>query len=196
MSLPAVDHRERVDALCNSEYARLVHFMVQKTGSWQAARDAVHEAVIRLLLVPEPSAVSNPRAYLYRSARNLAIDMGRRSTNYKRIHGLLRHEFSSVTPSPEPALIEVEHEAERLERLNSAIKELRPHIRLLVKWRIWDDVPYKELESRFAAMGKSVNERTLLRWYQQALAELGRKVTAASAQRAGREDRDGLEPSA
>jgi hypothetical protein len=44
---------------------------------------------------------------------------------------------------------------------------------------MWDELPYAENESRFAAEGVSVNERTLLRWYAEALRDLRQAILAA-----------------
>jgi len=44
---------------------------------------------------------------------------------------------------------------------------------------MWEELPYAEIESRFAAEGILVNERTLNRWYAEALRELRRAIQAA-----------------
>lgn len=172
---PPAKHLQRIDALCKEEYARVVHYMVQKTGSWDGARDAVHEAVLKVLTVPDPESVCNPRAYLYRSARNYVIDQGRLGAIHRRIHRILPFEFQSLTPSIEPSLM---HE-ERVEALREAMEKLRPHLRQLVRWRMWDELPYDSIQKQLAALGTDVNERTLLRWYKTALTELDFHIRSA-----------------
>ena len=87
----------------------------------------------------------------------------------------MRHEFASTTPSPEPQFA---HE-QRIKVLSEAIETLRPTRRMVLRLRMWEELPYTEIESRFAADGVSVNERTLLRWYADALKELRQAILAA-----------------
>lgn len=68
---------------------------------------------------------------------------------------------------------------QRIKVLSEAIETLRPTRKMVLKLRMWDELPYAEIESRFAADGVVVNERTLLRWYADALKELRRAIVAA-----------------
>ncbi len=68
---------------------------------------------------------------------------------------------------------------QRLKVLGAAIETLRPTRKMVLRWRMWDELPYAEIESRFAAEGVSVNERTLLRWYAEALRDLRQAILAA-----------------
>jgi DNA-directed RNA polymerase specialized sigma24 family protein len=87
----------------------------------------------------------------------------------------VRHEFASTTPSPEPQFMQ----QQRIKVLSTAIESLRPTRRMVLRWRMWDELPYAEIEARFAAEGVSVNERTLLRWYAEALKDLRQAILAA-----------------
>jgi DNA-directed RNA polymerase specialized sigma24 family protein len=68
---------------------------------------------------------------------------------------------------------------QRVKVLAAAIERLRPTRKMVLKLRMWDELPYTEIEARFAADGVVVNERTLLRWYADALKELRRAILAA-----------------
>ena len=68
---------------------------------------------------------------------------------------------------------------QRIKVLSDAIETLRPTRKMVLKLRMWDELPYAEIESRFAADGVVVNERTLLRWYADALKELRQAIVAA-----------------
>jgi RNA polymerase sigma-70 factor (ECF subfamily) len=168
-------HTQRVAALFRDEYPKLVHYMVSKTGSWPEARDVAAQAFAQVLEMRAPDTISFLKAYVYRAARNLATDRARAGAIRTRLNRIVRHEFASTTPSPEPQLMQ----QQRLKVLGAAIESLRPTRKMVLRWRMWDELPYAEIESRFAAEGVSVNERTLLRWYAEALRDLRHAILAA-----------------
>jgi RNA polymerase sigma factor (sigma-70 family) len=168
-------HTQRLAVLFKEEYPKLVHYMVSKTGSWPEARDVAAQAFAKVLESRSPETISFLKAYVYRAARNLATDRARSGAIRSRINRIVRHEFASTTPSPEPQFMQ----QERIKVLSAAIESLRPTRRMVLRWRMWDELPYAEIEARFAAEGVSVNERTLLRWYAEALKDLRQAILAA-----------------
>ena len=166
---------QRIAALFREEYPKLVHYMVARTGSWPEARDVAAQAFAQVLEMRAPDTVTFLKAYVYRVARNLATDRARAGAIRTRINKIVKHEFASTSPSPEPLFA---HE-QRIKVLSDAIETLRPTRKMVLRLRVWDELPYTEIESRFAADGVSVNERTLLRWYADALKELRQAILAA-----------------
>jgi RNA polymerase sigma-70 factor (ECF subfamily) len=172
---PRDAHAQKIAELFREEYPKLVHYMVARTGSWPEARDVAAQAFAQVLEMHAPDTISFLKAYVYRVARNLATDRARAGAIRTRINKIVRHEFASTTPSPEPQFA---HE-QRIKVLSDAIETLRPTRKMVLRLRVWDELPYTEIESRFAADGVSVNERTLLRWYADALKELRQAILAA-----------------
>ena len=168
-------HTQRIAELFREEYPKLVHYMVARTGSWPEARDVAAQAFAQVLEMRAPDTISFLKAYVYRVARNLATDRARAGAIRTRINKIVKHEFASTSPSPEPLFA---HE-QRIKVLTDAIETLRPTRKMVLRMRVWDELPYTEIESRFAADGVSVNERTLLRWYADALKELRQAILAA-----------------
>ena len=168
-------HTQRIAELFREEYPKLVHYMVARTGSWPEARDVAAQAFAQVLEMRAPDTISFLKAYVYRVARNLATDRARAGAIRTRINKIVKHEFASTSPSPEPLFA---HE-QRIKVLSDAIETLRPTRKMVLRMRVWDELPYTEIESRFAADGVSVNERTLLRWYADALKELRQAILAA-----------------
>ena len=168
-------HTKRVADLFRTEYPKLVHYMVSKTGSWPEARDVAAQAFAQVLEMRAPETISYLKAYVYRAARNLATDRARAGAIRTRLNRIVRHEIPTTTPSPEPQLMQ----QQRIKVLGTAIEALRPTRRMVLRWRMWDELPYAEIETRFAAEGVSVNERTLLRWYAEALKDLRQAILAA-----------------
>jgi RNA polymerase sigma factor (sigma-70 family) len=168
-------HTQRIAELFREEYPKLVHYMVSRTGSWPEARDVAAQAFAQVLEMRAPDTVSFLKAYVYRAARNLATDRARAGAIRTRINRIVKHEFASTTPSPEPHFMQ----QQRIKVLAGAMERLRPTRRMVLKLRMWDELPYAEIESRFAADGVPVNERTLLRWYADALKDLRRAILEA-----------------
>ena len=168
-------HGRRIADLFRDEYAKLVHYLVASTGSRAEARDVASQAFAQVLEMRDPDTVSFLKAYVYRAARNLATNRARFGAIRGRINQIVRYEFTSISPSPEPLFMQ----QQRLEILQRALEGLRPTRRMVLKWRMWEELPYAEIESRFAAEGLAVNERTLNRWYAEGLKELRQAIRAA-----------------
>jgi RNA polymerase sigma factor (sigma-70 family) len=168
-------HVQRIAELFRDEYPKLVHYMVSRTGNWPEARDVAAQAFAQVLEMRAPDTISFLKAYVYRAARNLATDRARAGAIRTRINRIVKHEFASTTPSPEPLFMQ----QQRVKVLAAAIERLRPTRKMVLKLRMWDELPYTEIEARFAADGMVVNERTLLRWYADALKELRQAILAA-----------------
>ena len=168
-------HCQRIAELFRDEYAKLVHYLVASTGSRAEARDVASQAFAQVLEMRDPDTVSFLKAYVYRAARNLATNRARLGAIRGRINQIVRYEFTGISPSPEPLFM---HQ-QRLDVLQRALEGLRPTRRMVLKWRMWEELPYAEIESRFAAEGLAVNERTLNRWYAEGLKELRQAIRAA-----------------
>jgi RNA polymerase sigma factor (sigma-70 family) len=175
-------HTQKIAELFREEYPKLVHYMVARTGSWPEARDVAAQAFAQVLEMRAPDTIRFLKAYVYRAARNLATDRARAGAIRTRINQIVRHEFASTSPSPEPLFA---HE-QRIKVLSDAIESLRPTRKMVLRLRVWDELPYTEIESRLAAVGVSVTERTLLRWYADALKELRQAILAAEELGEGR----------
>lgn len=103
------------------EHNRTLHsFLMARLGNEQEAREVAQEAYVRLLQLHEPGTVSFLRAYLFKTAANLAIDRVRQRLN--------RESLDQVAPcadlidrlSPDRLLMA----AEDLELLEQALFEL------------------------------------------------------------------------
>lgn len=166
---------ERIARLFEAEYTNVVSYIAARIGSWPEARDIVAEAFAEILRKPNPETVSFLRAYIYQAARNIASNRARLGAGRKRILGIARHEFTSTTPSPEPDLIK----EQQLQILERVLDGMRPSRKMLLKLRMWDELSFSDILAKFAAEGVVVKERTLFRWYADALEELRTAIEAA-----------------
>src|SRR5262245_1247058 len=83
-----------IERLFREHNEALVRFLLSRLRSPQEAQEVAQEAYVRLLNLDEPGAVSYLRAFLFRTAANLAVDRLRREEMHTRATALpLFHEF-------------------------------------------------------------------------------------------------------
>lgn len=120
--IPPASSRESIDVerLFREHNAALLRFIAAKVGSAQEAREIAQEAYVHLLQLDRPGAISFLRAFLFKTAANLAIDRLRQ-----------RNRRSHVTSVPDLGFAEFELSPERqlsgeqaLEILSAAIARL------------------------------------------------------------------------
>jgi RNA polymerase sigma factor (sigma-70 family) len=117
------EHRSRmalIERLFREHNEALIRFLMARLRSYQDAREVAQEAYVRLLSLDEPGAVSYLRAFLFKTAANIAIDRRRRDAVHLRATELpLFHEFADVR-TPERRLADQET-VQRLQRLIAAM---------------------------------------------------------------------------
>jgi RNA polymerase sigma factor (sigma-70 family) len=90
-----------IERLFREHNEALVRFLRGRLGSRNEALEVAQEAYVRLLSLDQPGAVSFLRAFLFKTAANIAIDRRRRDQSYDRVTqgGQLFAEFAeSRTP--------------------------------------------------------------------------------------------------
>jgi RNA polymerase sigma factor (sigma-70 family) len=119
----AEDRRDRaalIERLFREHNEALIRFLMTRLHSYQDAREVAQEAYVRLLSLDAPGAVSYLRAFLFKTAANLAIDRRRRAATHERaIEVPLFHEFVDAR-TPERRAVDGET-VQRLERLIAAM---------------------------------------------------------------------------
>src|SRR5688572_13760360 len=70
-------HVRVIERLFNDHNDSLLRFLAARLGSRQEAREIAQEAYVRLLKLDTPGAVGYFRAFLFRTAANLAVDQVR-----------------------------------------------------------------------------------------------------------------------
>ncbi|WP_413043689.1 sigma-70 family RNA polymerase sigma factor [Pseudomonas sp. YJ42] len=111
----------RREAVVIRHYQELVHYLSRLLGDRQVATDLAHDAFVRLLDRKAGSDIEQPRAFLFKTATNLSIDMHRR-TRVRRNEPLdsLDHEEWLDERDPEGNAIQ----AQQLKLLRRALEEL------------------------------------------------------------------------
>ncbi len=76
-----------VERLFREHNEALIRFLRGRVGSRNEALEVAQEAYVRLLSLDQPGAVSYLRAFLFKTAANIAIDRRRRVRSYDKVTG-------------------------------------------------------------------------------------------------------------
>src|ERR1700743_1209613 len=89
-----------IERLFREHNEALIRFLRGRVGSHNEALEVAQEAYVRLLSLDQPGAVSYLRAFLFKTAANIAIDRRRRNQNFDRVAG--RELFTELTENRTP----------------------------------------------------------------------------------------------
>src|ERR1700734_1997162 len=89
-----------IERLFREHNEALIRFLRGRVGSHNEALEIAQEAYVRLLSLDQPGAVSYLRAFLFKTAANIAIDRRRRHQNYEKVAG--RQLFGELTENRTP----------------------------------------------------------------------------------------------
>lgn len=67
-------HKQWVERLFNEHNASLMNFLLTRLRSNEEAREVAQEAYVRMLQLDQPQTISYFRAFLFKTAGNIAID--------------------------------------------------------------------------------------------------------------------------
>lgn len=141
-------------------YEELVRRVMRRVGSRATATDVVQDTFLRLQAAPQSGEITNPTAYLFRVADNLAIDHLRQETSRARMvvpHPDYEH-VAAAEASPEHAL----DYKQRLRLLEAAIAELPPKCREVFLLHKFDGLSHGEIAERLG-ITKSMVEKHVMK---------------------------------
>jgi RNA polymerase sigma factor (sigma-70 family) len=93
-----------VERLFREHNAALLRFISAKIGSEQEAREIAQEAYVHLLQLDHPEAVSYLRAFLFKTAANLAVDRLRQRGRRSHVTTMTEVDFAVFELTPERQL--------------------------------------------------------------------------------------------
>lgn len=123
-----------------TEESALLRFAYGMTGQRETAEDLVQDAFLKLHAHWDD--VKNPRAWLFRAVRNLALNHHRDHRREVKPDG--DREWESDTPNPEHTLSRLE----ALGTLRLAIAELDPADRDLITLKYHENLKYQQISER------------------------------------------------
>lgn len=150
----------------------LVGFLRLRVRSDQEAREVAQEAYVRLLQLEQPKAVSFLRAYLYRTALNIALDRARNEA----VRGAAHRDpvFDDVELEPDPERAASARQQLRLVR--ESLMELPAKPRLAFLWHRFAEMALPDVAERLG-----VSERMVRNYVVQALVHVRLRLDAQGA---------------
>jgi len=113
-------HVALIDRLFREHNEALLRFLYARLRSYQEAGEVAQEAYVKLLSLDQPGAISCLRAFLFKTAANLAIDRRRRHELHTR--ATAEPNFHEVVDKLTPERkVAGEQQIERLQRLIAAL---------------------------------------------------------------------------
>ena len=151
-------------------YDELRHFIRKRTNSSILAEDVIQETWIRARNT-QVAFPDNPRAYVYRMAGNLAIDLIRKQASWEKIHEAIDETATdsgktalSHQASTDPAPHEIVTSPQELAALDTALAELPSRCRqVFLLYR------GQGLSMREVALHLSISEKTVEKHIAQAM---------------------------
>ncbi|RTR00833.1 RNA polymerase sigma factor [Halomonas nitroreducens] len=162
-----------LDALFQRYATDLAGYLRRQLQCPHLAEDLCQEVFLRLGQHPEPGRLEEPRAYLFRMARNLVIDHHRRCRSRPVSHPLDDPALclSCPRPCPEEA---TEHHL-HLMRLREALDALPQRLRQALTWHRLEGLTQAEIGRRLG-----VSERMAGRYVAQAIEHCRAQLEAAA----------------
>lgn len=125
-----LDLRRRCDAIFREHNDALVRAVYSRLHSWEEATEIVQEAYVRIFRLDNPPPINFLRAYLYKTAFNLAFDRrGERNVRQQRedfVYTEVYSERERENPTPERLCLDEEVR----DCLQAAINKLPPKCRM------------------------------------------------------------------
>lgn len=156
----ASDNKSKFAALVEEHNERLVKFLAARLGDENEARDVAQEAYAKLLGLGEDKIVNFHRAYLYRTAANIAVD---------RMRAAKRSAQSTTNPledhndlaSDAPLADRIITSREKLQALRAAIESLPPKCRYaFLEYRV-NNRSYADIAADLAVSESMVRKHVL-----------------------------------
>lgn len=159
-----------VERLFREHNEALLRFIAAKVGSEQEAREIAQEAYVQLLRLHHPEAVSYLRAFLFKTAANLAVDRLRQRGRRGHITSLDNVDLAVFELSPERQV----SSEQAMMLLRTAVEELQPKCRQAFLLHRIHELDIAEIAARM-----NIGECMVRRYVSRALDYLRYRLDAA-----------------
>jgi RNA polymerase sigma factor (sigma-70 family) len=156
----AGDHSMRIAELFEAHNQALLRFLTCRLHSSQEAKEIAQEAYVRLLRLDATDGISYLRAFLFKTAANLAADRLKSATRRERIHRLDFFDATDCAPSSEESMAA----EQELETLLKAVDELPPKCRYAFVMHSFQGCSFSEV-----AQAMNLTERMVRLYVERAL---------------------------
>jgi len=146
-----------------SHYRELLKFLAQKVASREDAADLAQESYVRVLTMARGGkTIADPRALLYRIARNLLVDRHRavRVRDHDALDALAEADLPPAPQQDEPEQLCAATQAARA--YVRTIESLSPRTREAFVMHLYDGLPQSEIARRMG-ISRSMVEKHIVR---------------------------------
>lgn len=143
-----------VEALFREHNQSLVRFLANRLSSNAEAKEVAQEAYVRLLQLDQPKAIGFLRAFLFKTASNIATDHLRRRRVARAAHATDPFDFDVDRLSPEDHA----SSAEELEIVSRCLRDLAPRCRQAVLLSRVDGKGSSEIASELGVSTRMVRK--------------------------------------
>jgi len=166
-----------VSRLFHEHNQALIGFLLARVNSEQEARDVAQEAYVRMLELDTPGAVSFLRAYLFKTAANLATDRARQRASQMRLNEqwLAPLDSASHAASPEYAA----SARQELDLVRGFMQELPPRCREAFYLHRFRDLSVVQIAAQLG-----VTDRMVRKYLVQAFVYCRQRLNQARGQAA------------
>ena len=145
-------HAQRIDQIFREHNQLLLKFLAARLGSEQDAKEVAQEAYVRLLQLDNPAGVSFLKAFLFKTAANIAIDRVRR----RQAVDSRSHYFAEFLFEESPELST--SAAQDAEVTASALDELPDHWRAAFLLSRLDGLGTDEIAARMGVTDRAIRK--------------------------------------
>jgi RNA polymerase sigma factor (sigma-70 family) len=159
-----------VERLFGEHGGALRAFLYRRVRSHPDAAELAQEVFVRMMRVPDMTAIRNPEAYLFAVASNLAKEHAQRAP---RGAGVLNIDDPLVQEqlAELPAFGGQLDRERRVRRLREVLDQLSPKCRAAVVLQYWHGLSYEEIGQRLGVSANMVNK-----YLSQALVHCRRRM--------------------
>jgi RNA polymerase sigma factor (sigma-70 family) len=145
-------HAQRIDQIFREHNQLLLRFLAARLGSEQDAKEVAQEAYVKLLQLDNPAGVSFLKAFLFKTAANIAIDRVRR----RQAVGRRRHYFAELLFEESPELST--SAAQDADVTAAALDELPDHWRAAFLLSRLDGLGTDEIAARLGVTDRAIRK--------------------------------------
>ncbi len=143
-----------LERLFHAHQQELIARLQRIVGCCHTAADLAQDAYVRLLRVEEPQDITHPRAFLHRTAINLALDYLRKQKHRASI--LTSFDDAATVPSLAPAASQSVYDKQRLAAFQSALATLPPPTKEVLVLRRIHGCAHDEIAQRLGLTKRQV----------------------------------------
>ncbi len=136
----------------------LLAFLARKAGPRHQPVDLLHDVYVRMSLASREKPIDNPRAYLFRAAANIAIDVARADRHRAREVAVSDLAFLNAEDTA-PNALQTAIDRQRLRRLDRALAELPEEVRAMVYLLRVEGIGFQEAADLFGVSKSTVEKR-------------------------------------